>query len=366
MVERKESLIDRMKKNKAVYQKGNLNALNKLNQGYKKQEEKDERFFTLKVGESGVGSAIIKFLPSGGLKFTPDEIPMNILKKCQHYFNGGVSWFINNCPTMIGQKCPVCEDNKAIWSFNENLARLRKRNVAYICNVLVVKNPLEPEYEGKVLLYEFGIELYSKIMERIPKTEDMLGKYTDSGDLLFDPFTLLDAVPNFKLKMKMVDAIIGGKKKKKRDFGESSFLEEASQLSDEQIEKVYAKCTNLQELYTWDQYKIKSYDELSAEFKNSSKVSGNVDTEVKKIKDEIDAQKKKNETVETKEEPVSTPSKEEDFDLDGFDDNNLEKKEEPPKKQKKEKKQEEEPKVEELVDDTVSGVGTDDLDELFG
>ena len=58
--------------------------------------------------------------------------------------------------------------------------------------------------------------------------------------------------------------------------------------------------------------------------------------------------------------------KEEDFDLDGFDDNNLEKKEEPPKKQKKEKKQEEEPKVEELVDDTVSGVGTDDLDELFG
>ena len=356
MVERKESLIDRMKKNKAAYQKGSLSSLNDMNKKNYKKDEQDPRFFTLKVGETGTGSAIIKFLPTGGLKFTSDETPMNIFKKHQHYFQGLNGWFVNNCPTMIGENCPVCENNREIWSFNEQLARSRGRGTEYICNVLVIKNPLEPEYEGKILLFKFGAELYKKLMERIPKSEDQIGKYTDSGDLLFDPFFLLDAVPNFKLKLKMEKATIAGKSRDKRNFQESSFLEEPFQLPEDKIEKVYASCVDLRELYTWDSYKLKSYNELMAEFKKvTTTKEENTEDEVKKIKKAIDEEKKK--------EPTTKESPKEEFDLDLDDLDKVDDKKKPTKKA--ENKILDEDAIEEESKEETAEASDLNLDELF-
>jgi len=112
--------------------------------------------------ETKVGSAIIRFLPD------PNGTPYKVYYS--HWFNwaaGGTSGiYTRNCPTSIGLKCPVCDKNRALYKSvhkrDNKLSSDRKRKFHAVSNILVLKDPGCPENEGKVFLWDYGVQIYEK------------------------------------------------------------------------------------------------------------------------------------------------------------------------------------------------------------
>ena len=102
-------------------------------------------------------------------------------------------WFVDNCPTTLTQPCPVCEANSALWNgANKNLASLRKRKMYYISSVLVVSDQKQPENEGKVFLFKYGVKIFGKIKDAITPP------FGDTEPI--DPFDP-EAGANFRLRI---------------------------------------------------------------------------------------------------------------------------------------------------------------------
>jgi len=63
--------------------------------------EKDPRMFSIERDKSGVGFAIVRFLPAPAGEESP------FVKLYNHGFQNGGRWFIANCRTSINEHCPV-------------------------------------------------------------------------------------------------------------------------------------------------------------------------------------------------------------------------------------------------------------------
>ena len=121
----------------------------------------DKRFW--KLGKldpkTGNASAIIKFLP-----FPTGEYSYDFY---DHSFTVNGRWYIENSLSSIGQPDPLMELNKEMWdSGNEdvrNMVRKRSRRKAHISNIYVVKDPANPENNGKVFLYRYGKMIKEKL-----------------------------------------------------------------------------------------------------------------------------------------------------------------------------------------------------------
>ena len=110
----------------------------------------DDRIWKLDVDKGGNGYAVIRFLPA------PEGEDLPFVKLYSHAFQGPGGWYIENSLTTLGQKDPVSEYNSLLWNNGTDLgketARKQKRKLTYISNVYVVKDPTNPENEGKVFL----------------------------------------------------------------------------------------------------------------------------------------------------------------------------------------------------------------------
>ena len=107
----------------------------------------DERLWKLTVDKSQNGHAVIRFLPAA----KGESLPW--VRVFSHGFQGpGGKWLIDECPTTINQKCPVCEANTALWNTgveaNKQIARERKLQLLYISNIQVVSDPGTPDNDG--------------------------------------------------------------------------------------------------------------------------------------------------------------------------------------------------------------------------
>ena len=124
--------------------------LNKISKG--SESYKDDRFWRPELDKSSNGYAVIRFLPP----VEGEDVPWSRL--FSHGFQGKGGWFIENCPTTIGGKCPLCEVNNDLWNSglesDKDIARQRKRKLSYISNILVVSDPTNPQNEGKIFLYK--------------------------------------------------------------------------------------------------------------------------------------------------------------------------------------------------------------------
>jgi hypothetical protein len=111
---------------------------------------KDERLWSLTVDKAQNGYAVIRFLPA------PDGEDLPFVKLYSHAFQGTGGWFIENSRTTLGEKDPVSELNSELWNngtdAGKELARKQKRKLTYISNIYVVKDPANPENEGRVFL----------------------------------------------------------------------------------------------------------------------------------------------------------------------------------------------------------------------
>ncbi len=138
----------------------------KTNFKEKKEYKADTRFWKLAVDETDKGQAIIRLL------LDKNGVPFINLKKCAlkafDDVNKKYVWFINDLPISIGEKCPLSDFRSCLFNKGkdgqEEAKNFNYKN-SYIANIQVIKDPANPENEGKVFLWEFGIKLLEKFQE---------------------------------------------------------------------------------------------------------------------------------------------------------------------------------------------------------
>ena len=202
----------------------------------------DDRLWKLECDKSGNGYAVIRFLPA------PNGEDLPFVKLYSHAFQGPGGWYIENSLTTLGQKDPVSEYNTMLWNngtdAGKEAARKQKRKLTYIANIYVVKDPANPENEGKVFLYKFGKKIFDKL------TAAMQPEFEDEEAI--DPFDFWGGA-NFKLKAKNVAGY--------RNYDSSEFARPDALLDDDDaMEAIWKRQYSLAELVAADQFK--DYDAL--------------------------------------------------------------------------------------------------------
>ena len=236
----------------AALKKSRSNSLSKLVQETTKintpseGSSADDRFWQPTVDKAGNGYAVIRFLPE------PKGEDLPWVRLFNHGFQGpGGAWYIENSLTTFGEKDPVSEYNSSLWNngtdAGKEQARKQKRRLSYIANIYVVKDPGNPENEGKVFLYKFGKKIFDKLNEAMnPEFED---------ESPCNPFDFWEGA-DLKLKIRNVE---GYRNYDKSEFDSPSPLLEGD---DDKLEKVYESLYSLQDFL--DRKHFKSYAELQA------------------------------------------------------------------------------------------------------
>ncbi len=145
-----------MKKNRSKTAASLTAEFSKLNQTGPRD---DDGFWKPEVDKSGNGMAIIRFLPA------PEGEDVPFVRIWDHGFQGKGGWFIEKSLTTLGQKCPVSEYNSMLWNSGTEAAKAfvrskSKRRLSYYSNIYVVKDPANPENEGKVFFYKYGKRIF--------------------------------------------------------------------------------------------------------------------------------------------------------------------------------------------------------------
>ena len=208
----------------------------------------DTRFWQPTVDKSGNGMAVVRFLPAPSID-GDDGLPW--VRRFDHGFQGPGGWFIDNCLTTVGDKCPVCEHNSTLWNSgveaNKEIVRKQKRRLSYVANIYVISDPSNPENEGTVRLYKFGKKIFDKI------SEVMNPEFPDETPL--NPFDLWEGA-NFKLKIRNVEGY--------RNYDKSEFADKSALLDgdDAKLEAIYTKEHSLKDFT--DKKHFKPYEQLKA------------------------------------------------------------------------------------------------------
>ena len=279
-----------LKKNRQNELEKLTSELSKLNSSPQNREQDD--YWKPEVDKSGNGMAIIRFLPAP----EGEEIPF--VRIWDHGFKGPGGWFIEKSLTTIGQKCPVSEYNSMLWSQGTEADKTfvrtyTKRRLSYISNIYVVKDPANPENEGKVFLYKYGKKIFDKL------TDMMSPEFDDETSV--NPFDLWEGA-NFRLKMRNVE---GYRNYDKSEFDSPSALSD----DDEELEKIYNKEKSLAALV--DPSNFMSYDELKSKLYRALALDGN-GTANTVTADELTVESPKPRTVAVREQPSQPESWSED------------------------------------------------------
>lgn len=208
-----------------------------------RRNEKDDRFWQLSRDKSGNGSAIIRILPPTN----GDELPW--VKEFSYGFKSETGkWYINLSPTTIGLPDPVAELNSAAYASKDESrieeAKQRKRRNQFIANILVVKDPANPDNDGKTFLWKFGKKIMDMIMSKAkPEFDD------ETPVFVWD----IDEGCNFKLRIKTV---AGYPNYDSSEWASQSPLAK----SDDDMEEILSKAHRLSDFV--DPSRFKSYEEL--------------------------------------------------------------------------------------------------------
>ena len=258
----------------------------------------DDRLWKLDVDKSGNGYAVIRFLPA------PNGEDLPFVKLYSHAFQGPGGWYIENSLTSLGQKDPVSEYNTTLWNngtdAGKELARKQKRKLTYISNIYVVKDPSNPENEGKVFLYKYGKKIFDKL------TAAMQPEFEDEEAI--DPFDFWQGA-NFKLKAKNVAGY--------RNYDSSEFAAVTPLLDDDDaLESIWKKQYSLEEFVAADQFK--SYEDLKKRLQSVLRVGSTRVQPVEDLEHEDDGRGSAEELVTAATQSTTASSDEEDDALSYF------------------------------------------------
>lgn len=231
----------------------------------------DERLWKPALDKSGNGYAVVRFLPAP----EGEEVPW--AKVYSHAFQGPGGWYIENSLTTVGQKDPVSEYNRDLWNSgsdaDKDTVRKQKRKLSYYSNIYVVKDPVNPENEGKVFLFKYGKKIFDKIMA------SMQPEFEDESPI--NPFDFWQGA-NFKLKIRKVDGYW--------NYDKSEFDSVEPLLDDDEaLESIWKKEYSLEEFVKPSNFK--SYEELERRLNQVLRVSQptrRIDSEVADEEDSYD------------------------------------------------------------------------------
>ena len=274
-----------------------------------KRNEKDNRFWSITRDKAGNGSAVIRILPP----VNGDELPW--VKSFSYAFQnpGTGKWYIQDSPTAIGLPDPVAEYNAAAYASKDESrieeAKKRKRRNQFIANVLIVKDPANPENEGQVKLFKFGKKILDMIMSKAKP------EFDDSDPIFaWD----IDEGCNLRLRIKQVAGY--------PNYDSSEFAAQTPLAEDDaEIQSILDKAHRLGEFTAPEHFK--SYDELKKLFDRAmfgdaaprsaeakAKASANMDDE----EFDLDAEVKKAAQPARKIEKKVETKVDDDDDLDSF------------------------------------------------
>lgn len=218
-----------------------------IDDGPRTKREDDSRYWKPTQGADGNGSAVVRFLPP----------PEGEDKSIVHYFKYQFKWpktnkyYYERSLSSLGLPDPVADYKKQLRdSGQEELSKKMNRSAKYISNVLIVKDPGNPENEGRVYLYEYGKQIYD-LIKRASTDDD------ETGRVAFNPFDLWES-KNFVLKVK--------KKSDFPNYEDSTFQEKITSVgNDDYIEKIYSEIYSLEAEVAPEKYS--TYEELEAKLK---------------------------------------------------------------------------------------------------
>lgn len=226
---------------------GKLNdQLQKLgSNGQQTQDDDKADYWYPDVDKVGNGYAVIRFLPA------PAGEDLPFVKNISHGFQGPGGWYIENSLATIGLPDPVSEYNGKLWNDDGSNAakeqvRKQGRRTNFHCNIFVIKDPANPQNEGKVFKFKFGKKIYAKM------NDVMNPQFPDEAPI--NPFDFWTGA-NFNMKIRNVE---GYRNYDKSDFSSPSPLSN----DDAELEAIWKSQFSLKDVN--DPSKFKSYDELKA------------------------------------------------------------------------------------------------------
>lgn len=238
--------ISALKKNRqAVLDKLKQHAQTQQGGGDNRYE--DDRFWRPTFDkERGVGSATVYFLPAA----EGDDLPW--AKVIKHAFKGPTGkWYIENSLRSINKSDPVATLNSRLWNSgvesDKNVARNQKQKLEYHTWVYIMKDPANPENEGKVKIYKFGPMIFKMLEDK------MFPSFDDIEPL--NPFDPWDGAP---FHIRMVGKEIAGSDGRKvmvPNYEKSDFGDRAPLGTDEEIEEIYSRVTPLSEFLADSNFK---------------------------------------------------------------------------------------------------------------
>ena len=232
------------------------------NTNYKEKEQKsykDERFWTLTRDENGKGAAIIRLLPDKNS--TPFVSLFNCGLREYNEADKKYYWYIRDLPSTIKAPDPLNELWSSLYEFGGagiEEAKSFGRRETFITNIYVVKDPANPENNGKVFLWKFGKKLLDKFMTALnpSESERELGEKPKE---LFNPLK----GNNIALKIKNVAGF--------PNYDDTSIQEESKvfKSEDEAKKAIFEKTYELKEFCNIDYFE--PYEDLKKDLVNFCK-----------------------------------------------------------------------------------------------
>jgi hypothetical protein len=147
------------------------------------------------------------------------------------------------CPTTYGEKCPIEEYRSRIYrTKNESeidKTRPIKRNESWLANVYVVKDPTNPDNEGKVKILRYGKQLNKIITDAISGDES-----DEFGAKVFD---LSENGCSFKIKVEQNE---GGYP----TYVSSKFMSPSKLDEIDDIDEIYTQIKELDKIFNHKTY----------------------------------------------------------------------------------------------------------------
>jgi hypothetical protein len=147
----------------------------------KKTYQADERFYKLSRDENDNGGALIRFLPD------PEEIPFIKMTQINAQQGKGKPFVSENSPQTIGLPDPFNERFSELWGAGkQEEAKKYGRKFSNIANIKVIKDPANPENEGKIFLFDMSPTLFEKVKNAAQPSESELALGGEAKEV-YDP-----------------------------------------------------------------------------------------------------------------------------------------------------------------------------------
>lgn len=208
--------------------------------------------------ETGTGYAVVRFLPA------PQGEDLPFAKVFSYNFKTANGYYSEKSLVSIGESDPYAEFAKRLWETNiqenQDVCRKRKRQTKHYVNVLVVNDKQNPDNNGKVFLYEAGVQIFQKILDKLNPPEP---EFED--EVKPDPIDVFHAFEGADFTFRLVaKEIVGynGKTISVPDYEKSSFGAESELLGgdEDKIMSVWERCHSLAQFT--DKTSFKTYEQL--------------------------------------------------------------------------------------------------------